>query len=272
MNVKRVACLVYRRGMNNSQKNIFYVLGTIIIFFCVSILTKDGMMETFEQTKTGIFAHSLAAIWIGLFNTVGIWDEEKIYVEEDWINKKYSHLDYIMAVLISQTNLCIFEAIIGTAIFVLQCELHFSEGVVTQSIFIDLFITNLLTIGTAMLLGLMLGTIMKNMNITLSTIPFILITQLLMSEGICVLPDKISQISNLIIAKYSLSSFGSLLNINIYPSKLKILCPTIEQEASSLFQHDYTFIITNWRNLATIFLVSILITVVILSFKFHRKK
>ncbi len=269
MNFNRIRCLMKRIRFTSSRQYIFNIIGSLIIYFLVCYLTRDGVLETFSATKCCIFGYSLASIWIGLFNSIGTWNRDKVFVLDDFANYKYTVLEYVISMLCTQLVLCVIQAIIGTAVFVRMFDIS-KNGIVFDFMYVDFFITTLLVIIAGMTMGLCIGSVLINMDMALGVVPLILITQLLMSQGIFQLPEKIEFLSDVILAKYALSTLGSLLDMNTYPMELKLMYPAIEQVESPLFDATLNFVTGNWVCIG----VLIVIPIVIMSFvlKYESKK
>ena len=87
------------------------------ICFLVCYVTKDNAFVTYEQSKVVIFAYTMACVWIGLFDSLPIFNEQKLYVEADFDNKDYSPLEYQISIIIIETILGLMQALIASSMF-----------------------------------------------------------------------------------------------------------------------------------------------------------
>ena len=163
-----------------------------------------------------LFVFSCVAIWVGLSCSVQeIVKESAIYARERLIN--LGLLPYIGSKFLIRSSI----AIVQTLLIIGPILLWF-ESPDSQLIFwpIGLAITNFLTLITSISLGLMISAFVKNENAANSTLPLIMIPQLIFSGVLFELEGISSKLSCLMPSRWSVGAYGALVNVNTIIPKL----------------------------------------------------
>ena len=176
-------------------------------------VTSDKMFTEYADTRSGAFALLCACIWIGIFNSI-----QSICKERDIIKREHRsglHISsYITAHMIFELSLCVIESLIVTAIIVIANGNRIPNQGVLFATFFELEITFFLIIYSSDILGLMVSSIVKTPNTAMTTMPFVLILQLVMSGMIFELSGITETISNLTISKWALNAICITANVN----------------------------------------------------------
>ncbi|MDE6848409.1 MAG: ABC transporter permease, partial [Ruminococcus sp.] len=127
----------YRLFLN--QKDWKFIIIAGVISFLVCSIVGEDMFSTYESTKSGFFAITSAAIWIGVFNSI-----QRICKEHNTITSEYRsglHISaYIMSHVIFDFLICLIQSIILMGICMIYIDFP-SDGIIFGESIIEYFIT-----------------------------------------------------------------------------------------------------------------------------------
>lgn len=261
--------VLWRKHASLLWPNFCMLLATGVICFLVCFATENGAFENYEQSKVLVFSYVMSVLWSGLFNALLLYSNQKSFVEADFDNKYYSPLQYLIAVIIIETVLCMIQTVMSCYIFTRFFDGKYNaNGLVTGSFTIDFMITTFLIMFSAMTLGMFIG-ILVNLKVITVTIPFILIIQMLFSNCIFELSgDLLNRISDFVIAKYGASSIGALLDLNSYPLKLNLDSTVqIPQPYFDIYRTSGDYVLKNWSKMVILGIVPFVLSLVVLQIK-----
>ncbi len=151
-----------------------------IIAALVTFVIGGNMFVTQEGTMTGTFALACVCIWNGFFNSIQVVCRERDIIKRE--HRAGMHVSsYFIAHMLYQLILCFLQTLI-TLIICMIAGVHFPEaGVVTGSGILDVGLTLLIVAFTADIMALMISCIVKTTTTAMTTMPFLLIFQLIFS-------------------------------------------------------------------------------------------
>ena len=221
----------FRIFVNEKGWKVF--ISALIITSLIVCVTGDDMFLSYADTRNGSFALICGCLWIGIFNSI-----QSICKERDIIKREHRAGLSIRAYIIAHFNfevvLCLIEALIVTLIVYLfnYSNIEFM-GILFPTI-LELYITFFLTILSADALGMMVSSIVKTTSTAMTTMPFILIIQLVMSGVIFELEGISLFISKFTTSKWALNAICSIANVNSMSDAALIVSPYIDDYASTL--------------------------------------
>jgi hypothetical protein len=260
----------FRLFMN--QRNWKFIVIAAVISFLVCAIVGKNMYNTFEDTQSGFFAIISAAIWVGIFNSI-----QRICKEHNTIAAEYRsglHISsYIMSHVLFDFFVCLCQAIL---LMVICCAfIDFpSDGTIMAAI-PEYFITLLLVIWGADIMGIMISSVSSNPNVAMTAMPFVLILQLVMSGVLFKLEGWSETIANITYSKWGMSALGStadLNNGNELPSRISALDPMFagfKRDMIDMYEHEAGTLLAAWGMIALISVVCIVVS--ILSLKFRNR-
>jgi ABC-type multidrug transport system ATPase subunit/pSer/pThr/pTyr-binding forkhead associated (FHA) protein/ABC-type multidrug transport system permease subunit len=243
----------YLQLILRDRASLFIALlsGPIAIGLTALILHNNDPLRTLDPpgaTQASLalrllFVFSSIAIWIGLSSSVReIVKESAIYARERLIN--LGLLPYLTSKLFIRSGL----AFIQTLFIVLAVLVGF-DSPENQLIpwFIGFGITIFLTTLASISLSLMLSAFVKNENEANNILPLIMIPQIIFSGVLFDLEGLSGKLSWLMISRWSVGAFGSLVNVNnMVPETPKTPgVPTLPQPFEPTSVYDPT-----WQNLS----------------------
>lgn len=198
-----------------------------------------------------LFVFTCAGIWIGLFSSLPeIVKESAIYLREKLVNLE------ILAYLASKSLVLGFLALAQSVLITIVILISFKSP--ESSFFpwiLGAFLTTTLTIITAQSLGLMVSSWVKNNSQANSSLPILLLPQIIFSGVLFEMTGIGKYISWLMLSRWSVGAYGILININgmipesagvtnIFEPQL-ISCP-LPFEGSEVYTHSISNLVLNW--------------------------
>lgn len=195
-------------------------------------VSRDSMpFVVANDTLKLMFAFACAAFWVGIFNSVQEISKERIiYQREQFTGVK--PLPYIMSKLTVIGTLCVIQAVIMVSMFLffttttatvdgdinaptaLALQLRENGVVFTEGgAWLELFITALLAIISAMCLGLAISAAVSN-EMALVVCPVCLLPQILFSGVACTLAGMTETISKFVTCRWACIAFLTTSDIN----------------------------------------------------------
>ncbi|MEB3191457.1 MAG: ATP-binding cassette domain-containing protein [Snowella sp.] len=229
------------------------------------ILGTDPDPKLAPLAQTVLLVFTSAAIWVGLASSLQeIVKENDIYSRERLVNLN------IFAYLISKISILSGLALLQTAAMAIVILASFRSPLSPPlPWFLGLMITSYLTLFAAICLGLMVSTISKSSTQANTALPILLLPQIIFS-GVLFKIQGISQyFSWLMISRWSVGAYGSLVNINYLIPEAQALPDGTLLELSFKPSPVYD---PSWSNLALNWQVLIVQSLVYLGIIFIVKK
>ncbi|MGN0496939.1 MAG: FHA domain-containing protein [Lachnospiraceae bacterium] len=181
------------------------------------------------DTMRLMFAFSCAAFWVGIFNSIQeISKEQLIYRREQFTGVK--PFPYVMSKVVITGMICVVQSVILTLVFVFLTNtiatidgnmesataltLSMNEsGIVFSSLPLEIFVTTVLTLISAMSLGFTISAATSN-DMALVICPVCLLPQILFAGVACDLSGFTEKISNFITCRWSCIAYFASSAIN----------------------------------------------------------
>ncbi len=190
-------------------------IGVIITLLVMSVISKN-MFETFEGTKSGMFAIICVCIWIGIFNSIQLVCREKNDIVKDELDKSLEASSYMAAHFIYQFFLCLIQSAI---VFVIFTIFVFDKGNVGS--LPAYLITMFLIIFASDAMAFVISSVVPNPIVAMTVMPLLLLIQLVMAGVLFELGDTAAVVANFTISKWGMEAFGKIGDITDLPSKLE---------------------------------------------------
>lgn len=189
-----------------------------VIAALVSIAIGRSAFVTMEGTQFGTFALTCVCIWNGFFNSIQVICRERPIIKRE--HRAGLHMtSYVLAHMIYQMTLCIAQAIITLSIcHIVGMPLPNTGVLLPENPAAEIAITLFLVTYAADMMALMVSAIVHTTTSAMTVMPFLLIIQLLFSDGYFSLPASISGITNLMISKWGMQCLCVQGNFNSLPT------------------------------------------------------
>ncbi|GAB4291783.1 MAG: ATP-binding cassette domain-containing protein [Oscillatoriaceae cyanobacterium] len=157
-----------------------------------------------------LFVFTCAGIWVGLSTSLQeIVKEAKIYERERLVN--LGLWPYISSKVLLLGALALGQTILMSIVILLGFKQPQPELIPWP---IGVVITAFLTLLTSISLGLLVSAIAKNSEQANTTIPLLLLPQIIFSGVLFKMEGAASKISWLMLSRWSVGAYGSLVNVN----------------------------------------------------------
>jgi hypothetical protein len=187
-----------------------------IIAAIVTFVVGANLFKTQEGTKLGVFALVCVCIWNGFFNSIQVVCREREIVKRE--HRAGLHMSaYILAQMIYQLLLCAAQTVITLIICNLTGVVMPAAGIITSSGMLDCGISILLITYAADMMALMVSCIVRTTTTAMTTMPFLLIFQLVFSGGFFELDGIAEKVQYLTISHWGMNSLCTIGRYNEQP-------------------------------------------------------
>lgn len=250
--------------INNKQQLLLLLAQAPIIAYLLSLVVTDNLFNSYDETKTLLFAMASASIWLGLLNSIQEICKERVILQKEYMaNLKLSA--YLGSKMLIQCLLGFIQAVLLVTTFSLLVEVP-STGVVT-SWYLETTVVCFTTIISASSLGLVVSSLSKNSSVAMSFAPLLLVPQLLFSGMLFPLEGVVDKISYFILCRWSVEGFGTINNLNDLTDSIQEIVPTYIREAESF----YTFTETHlFQDIAIIIFMMIILLILCFGILKHQ--
>jgi hypothetical protein len=187
-----------------------------VIAAVVTFVVGANLFKTQEGTKLGVFALVCVCIWNGFFNSIQVVCREREIVKRE--HRAGLHMSsYIAAQMLYQLLLCAAQTVVTLIICGLTGVLIPYDGVITPLGLVDTGITILLITYAADMMALMVSSIVRTTTTAMTTMPFLLIFQLVFSGGFFTLQGFAEKIQYLTISHWGMNSLCTIGRYNDLP-------------------------------------------------------
>lgn len=240
-------------------------VGVLLIILTLSGQNPLAKLATLDVMQAPLalrvlFVFTCATMWVGLSGTAQtIIKEANIYHRERLVNLNL--LSYIGSKLAIHTGLAVVQTLLVVLVILIGFESPQPDLIPWA---IGCGITTFLTLIASASLGLMISASVKNSTQANSTLPLILIPQIIFS-GVLFKMEGASRIfSWLMLSRWSVGAYGSLVNVNaMVPKPVTVpgvTPPPMPFEPSSIYDATWQNLGLNWAILCLLSAVCLGIT------------
>ncbi|MBQ3404018.1 MAG: ABC transporter permease [Oscillospiraceae bacterium] len=187
-----------------------------IIAAVVTFVIGTNLFQTQEGTKIGVFALVCVCIWNGFFNSIQAVCREREIIKRE--HRAGLHMSsYVAAQMVYQLILCAAQTVV-TMLICRVTGVQFPEaGLITSTGTIDVAITLLLITYAADLMALMVSCIVRTTTTAMTTMPFLLLYQLVFSGGFFDVSGVAEKLKYLTISHWGMDALCSIGRYNEEP-------------------------------------------------------
>ncbi len=199
--------------------------GSLFEFFGISVDRNSWPFLVFGSTRSLLFAFSCAGFWVGIFNSIQeVSKERTIYDREHFTGVRT--MPYIMSKFVMIGILCVIQSAIMVILFLCLTRttvslggelviigIHDSGVVFTGAMWLEFYITTLLSVVSAMCLGLTISSAVSN-EMALVICPVCLLPQMLFSGVVSSLSGITRFISYFIVCRWSCIAYFTSARLN----------------------------------------------------------
>ena len=230
-----------------NKKSLFFVSEAILLPFIISIaFNANEVFNKYHITRTSSIMFISAALWIGLFNSVTSICNERKVIKFEYQIKGLSLPSYVAARVLTELVLCLAEAVlmIGTIVILYP---H-AQGNGSQIVLFG--VTLFFVIFTSDMLSLLISAFVKKSSQAMTAMPLVLMVQLLFSNFLQSLDEKIPflvWISHATITRWGTTAFFRIANMNnLVPSQGHTDWQVYQKDGVGTYAYDLLAILGNW--------------------------
>lgn len=197
------------------RESIISIFIGVIITILVMSVTKKNFFESYEGTKSGMFALICVCIWIGIFNSIQLVCREKNDIVKDELDKSLHATSYMAAHFIYQFFLCLIQSII---VFVIFYMYMIDKGDVGSPIIYLVTIFFIMYASDAM--AFVISTAVPNPIVAMTVMPLLLLIQLVMAGVLFELEGTAEVVAEFTISKWGMRALGITGEITDIDSRL----------------------------------------------------
>ncbi len=249
----------YARIILSDKKNLLVTLLFPVIAAVITVwIAGENMFVNYEGTKSGNFVIVSAAIWGGLFNTIQVVVKERANIKRDYVTGLRVRC-YTASRAILQFILCVIQSGIMLLSYVFVNVIYDNplpeSGIVFGNPLIEFYITILLLIYAADMMGLCISCIVKKTETANVMAPYILIVQLIFSGILFKLTGAGEYVSYAMISKWGMEALGSISDLNSLPLRIQETVPSVPHDVEKIFEATSGHLLTVWGILLAFILV-----------------
>lgn len=222
-----------RTILNNKRQLLLLLIQAPLIVFLISLILTDGVFEIYERTKEILFCISLAALYIGLGNSI-----QEICKERVILRKEHMANLHLSSYILSKITVFIILALLQSILFIYSFT-FFTDTPLNGIIFswkFEMIFAMALTIFSSSLIGLVVSSVAKDESMAMTYVPLLLVPQSLFCGLLFELKGIVLKISTFILCRWSLELFGTTNDLNGTINKIQEVLPSFVQENDPLFE------------------------------------
>lgn len=209
-----------------------------------------------------LFVFTSAILWVGLSGTAqAIVREVSIYARERLVN--LGLLSYLGSKLLVYLGLAVIQTLLITSVILLGFNAPESQLVPWAT---GCGMTVFLTLFASVNFGLMISSLVKNTNQANSTLPLILLPQIVFSGVLFKLKGLGSILSWFMISRWSIGAYGALVDVNAMVPQSPVIPgltpPPMPFEPSTVYDATWGNLGLNWGMLCLHGLIYLGITII----------
>ncbi|MGB7711851.1 MAG: FHA domain-containing protein [Microcoleus sp.] len=231
----------------------------------LAVRDKDPLIGAPEATLAPLalrvlFVFTCAAIWVGLATSLQeIVKESAIYLRERLVN--LGLFAYVGSKVLILSGLAVLQTILMVGVILIAFK-HPEPSLISWTVGVS--ITTFLTLLSCVSLGLVVSAIVKNGSQANSALPLLLLPQIIFSGVLFKMEGAASKFSWLMLSRWSVGAYGSLVNVNaMVPAPIKLPDgSTLSQpfEPNPVYDPTWENLSLNWGILCVHILVYLMLT------------
>ncbi len=242
----------YASSLKNNKLMLLLLLGqSIIMGFLICLATERDSLYNPVLASMFCIAFTMAASWLGLFNTI-----QEIVKEKDMLKKEYmsglNFTAYIFSKIIIFACLALYQAITCVSIVYYHLNPRPLDILVTKTLWDLIFNFFLVAFSTSMI-GIFISTIVKEAKTTLILSPLYMMIQMMFSGMFIPFTSLTKNISYFVIARWGYESFATISNLLKYG---------VIEPSKNFFQFKKNHVLNIWLLFLGIFITFLIISII----------
>ncbi len=217
---------------------------SVLMGFLICLATEKDCLQNPVTASMVCVAFTMAALWLGLFNTI-----QEIVKEKDMLKKEYmsglNFTSYMFSKIIVFSLLSLYQASTCVSIVYFHLSPRPEEILLTNTL-LDLIINFFLVSFSTSIIGIFISSIVKETKTTLILSPLYMMIQMLFSGMFIPFIEFTKNISYFVIGRWGYEAFASISNLTQYG---------VVPPAEGFFDFTASHVVNIWTIFIGIFVV-----------------
>ncbi|WP_054653445.1 ABC transporter permease [Limosilactobacillus equigenerosi] len=207
--------------LENKQSLLKIIGFPIFADAIVLLIAKKHIFDNFEDTKSAFFIIISAAIFGGIFNSISIIASDRKNIKQRAATPNFYYGSYLASRMVVQLLICIFQSFLMVLLFKLVPHDYPEHGIIFKSTLMEFWVTLLLVLYAADMLGLMISTGIKKEERASTIAPYILIVELILSGTLFKFSKTVEPLSIPMESRWGMEALGSTARLNQLTLKIQ---------------------------------------------------
>lgn len=219
--------------INNKFQLFLLTIQTPVIVAALAMIISSQVFEYYEKTKAIMFSIALAALYIGLGDSI-----QEICKERVILKKEYMANLRLSAYVASKMTVMLLLSFLQSLLFVFTFKLLVKTPVdgVMYSWTTEMIITMTITVFSSATIGLFVSAFSRDESAAMTYLPLLLVPQSLFCGMLFELEGITIKISKFILCRWSLEMLGTTNNLNSNINMVQEVVPGYIREAEPFFE------------------------------------
>ena len=219
--------------INNKFQLFLLTIQTPVIVAALAMIISSQVFEYYEKTKAIMFSIALAALYIGLGDSI-----QEICKERVILKKEYMANLRLSAYVASKMTVMLLLSFLQSLLFVFTFQLLVKTPVdgVMYSWTTEMIITMTITVFSSATIGLFVSAFSRDESAAMTYLPLLLVPQSLFCGMLFELEGITIKISKFILCRWSLEMLGTTNNLNSNINMVQEVVPGYIREAEPFFE------------------------------------
>lgn len=249
----------YTQLLLGDKKNLLVSLMFPIMAMLIVIwIAGENIFVHYDGTKSGSFVVVSAAIWGGLFNSIQTIVKDRKNIKRIYMAGARLRC-YTESRAIIQFVLCTVQSFILSLSY-MGVHLVYDnklpkKGVIFSNPLIEFFVSTLLLMYAADMMGLMISCFVKKEETANVLAPYILIVQLIFSGILFEMEGAANYVSYVMISRWGMEALGSTAKLNDLQLKIQMTVPSVPHDFEARFEATDSHLLIVWGVLLAFILI-----------------
>lgn len=257
----------------------------LVTLLVLEVSDHDFYGKVFEDTRTTLFTIISAAIYVGMFNSLGLVCKEREVIKREFVTG-LSRTDYMVSQALMQLIICGYQAFATVA--VISCapgaELKYHPVTGLPGV-VEFFITFLLIYFMADMMGLLVSTVAKSGEKANFAAPIIIVAQLVFGNVLFALDSRLTKfIAFFTVSEHGMNAAGVTAGLNQMDmriqhqkngSQIAEMFPQLLKKDSAItdaYRHTVHQLLSQWCTMAGLSILMIVASIFLMELIRREKR
>ncbi len=257
----------------------------LVTLLILEVSDHDFYGKVFEDTRTTLFTIISAAIYVGMFNSLGLVCKEREVIKREFVTG-LSRTDYMVSQSLTQFLICGYQAIATVVVIDHAPDARLSLHPVTGLPGIaEFFITFWLIYFMADMMGLLVSTVARSAEKANFAAPIIIVAQLVFGNVLFALDSSLTKfIAFFTVSEHGMNAVGVTAGLNQMDmriqhqkngSQIAEMFPQMLKKDSAItdaYRHTVHQLMTQWGTMAALSILMIIASILLMGLIRREKR